>query len=87
MSELGYKILALLASGAECSTFDIQAAIVPEPTYVRVHLAVDVLEDDGLVTTRIADPSQERGGHQRRYVTITAAGKAALSWVLEHQSQ
>lgn len=39
-----------------------------------VYAALDRLEDKGLVSSRLGDPTPERGGRAKRYFKVTAKG-------------
>ena len=39
---------------------------------------LDRLETKGLIASRMGDPTPQRGGRAKRYVTVTAAGRKAL---------
>lgn len=43
-----------------------------------VYTTLSRLEDKGLVTSRMGEPSPVRGGRAKRFFTIQAAGKEAL---------
>ncbi len=43
-----------------------------------VHVTVRRLQQRGLVTSWLGDPTPERGGKARRYVTVTRAGLETL---------
>lgn len=43
-----------------------------------VHAVLTRLEEKGLVTSQMSDPTQERGGRRKRIFLLTAAGKRAL---------
>jgi len=43
-----------------------------------VYAALDRLEDHGLVTSRMGEPTSERGGKAKRYFTVTARGLRAV---------
>src|SRR5688500_8465916 len=43
-----------------------------------VYVALRRLEEKGLVSSWMSDPTPERGGKPRRYVKLTAAGASAL---------
>ena len=47
-----------------------------------IYPTLDRLEGRGLVTSRMGEPSPERGGRSRRYFAVTAAGLAEIrrSW-------
>src|SRR5918998_3981168 len=44
-----------------------------------LYTALERLEAKGLVTSRMGDPTPQRGGRAKRYVTVTAAGRQALA--------
>src|SRR5258708_7291208 len=52
-----------------------------------VHAVLSRLEDKGYVTSKMGDPSQERGGRRKRIFLLTAAGKRALDEANEMRSQ
>ena len=43
-----------------------------------VYAALDRLEANGLVSSRVGDPSPERGGRAKRYFQVTATGLRAV---------
>lgn len=43
-----------------------------------MYVTLDRLEAKGLLRSRLGDPTDDRGGRQRRYVTVTAAGVREL---------
>lgn len=43
-----------------------------------VYVTLDRLEDKGLVSSRLSDPTPERGGRSRRYYRLEALGEQAL---------
>jgi PadR family transcriptional regulator len=43
-----------------------------------VYSTLDRMERKGLVTSRLADPDPDRGGHPRRYFELTADGRQAV---------
>jgi len=43
-----------------------------------IYSTLDRLEEKGFVTTRMGEPTEERGGRAKRYYKIEAAGVAAL---------
>jgi PadR family transcriptional regulator PadR len=43
-----------------------------------VYATLDRLETKGLVTSRVADPTAERGGRAKRYFQLTSEGLLAL---------
>ncbi len=44
-----------------------------------LYTALERLETKGLITSRMSDPTPQRGGRAKRYVTVTAAGMEALT--------
>ena len=43
-----------------------------------MYVTLDRLEEKGLLRSRLADSTDERGGRPRRYVTVTALGVREL---------
>jgi PadR family transcriptional regulator PadR len=52
-----------------------------------VHSVLSRLEDKGLVSSKMGDPSQSRGGRRKRIFVLTAAGKRALEKANEMRTQ
>src|SRR6188768_2944408 len=52
-----------------------------------VHAVLKRLEDKGMVTSKMSDPTSERGGRRKRIVLLTAAGKRALEEANELRNQ
>ena len=52
-----------------------------------VHSVLKRLEEKGLVSSSMGDPSAERGGRRKRIFLLTAAGKRALEEVNEMRNQ
>jgi len=44
-----------------------------------VYATLDRLELKGMIVSRLADPDPRRGGRRKRYLTVTAEGRAALA--------
>jgi PadR family transcriptional regulator PadR len=44
-----------------------------------LYTALERLETKGLITSRMSDPTPQRGGRAKRHVTVTAAGVEALT--------
>ena len=44
-----------------------------------LYTALDRLESKGLITSRMSDPTPQRGGSAKRHVSVTAAGIEALT--------
>jgi PadR family transcriptional regulator, regulatory protein PadR len=47
-----------------------------------LYTALDRLETKGLITSRMSDPTPERGGRAKRHVMVSAAGMKALTRAL-----
>ena len=47
-------------------------------THAAVYLALDRLAQQGLVTSRLGDPTPERGGRAKKLFSVTPAGLAAI---------
>jgi DNA-binding PadR family transcriptional regulator len=52
-----------------------------------VHAVLTRLEQKGMVSSAMSDPSAERGGRRKRIFLLTAAGKTALEEVNEMRNQ
>jgi DNA-binding PadR family transcriptional regulator len=48
-----------------------------------LYTALERLETKGLITSRMSDPTPQRGGRAKRHVTVTAAGVEALTRALQ----
>lgn len=44
-----------------------------------LYTALERLETKGLITSRMSDPTPQRGGRAKRHVKVTAAGMEALT--------
>ena len=47
-----------------------------------LYTALERLETKALITSRMSDPTPQRGGRAKRHVTVTAAGVEALTRAL-----
>ena len=52
-----------------------------------VHAVLTRLEEKGFVTSKMGDPTQERGGRRKRIFLLTALGKRALEETNELRNQ
>jgi len=43
-----------------------------------LYVTLDRLEEKGMLTSQLGDPTPRRGGKPKRYLTVTPAGLAAL---------
>lgn len=48
-----------------------------------LYTALERLETKGLIASRMSDPTPQRGGRAKRYVTVTPAGVEALSRAMQ----
>jgi PadR family transcriptional regulator PadR len=76
-------LLAILRLGDDAYGVTIRAelaeragrSVAPGALYT----ALERLETKGLITSRMSDPTPQRGGRSKRHVTVTAAGMKALT--------
>ena len=85
MSRRGYLgefelmvMLALMRLGDEAYgvpiSHEIEQRSGREVALGSVYAALERLEEKGLVTSRLGDPTAERGGRAKRYFKVTAQG-------------
>jgi len=84
-------LLAILRLGKEAYGVTIGAEIAActlrTPSPGALYTTLDRLEEKGLVTSRLGDPTPRRGGRAKRFFTVTKAGIAAVkSAQLAHRS-
>jgi PadR family transcriptional regulator PadR len=80
-------LLAILRIGDDAYGVTIRAeladragrSVAPGALYTTL----ERLETKGFVTSRMSDPTPQRGGRAKRHVAVTAAGRAALSRALQ----
>jgi DNA-binding PadR family transcriptional regulator len=76
-------LLAILRLGDQAYGVTIRAELADRAgrtiTPGALYTALERLEVKGLVTSRMGDPTPQRGGRAKRYVTVTAAGTQALT--------
>ena len=75
-------LLAILRLGETAYGVSVRAEIA-EHTGRRVspgalYTTLDRLEDKGFVTSRLGDPTPERGGRAKRYYRVSASGLEAV---------
>ncbi|HEY2378637.1 MAG TPA: helix-turn-helix transcriptional regulator [Gemmatimonadaceae bacterium] len=80
-------LLAILRAGKEAYGVPIQRAIVDRSgrdiNLAAVYKTLTRLEEKGLVTARMGEPTPERGGRRKRYYAVTAAGQRAVRQSVE----
>jgi PadR family transcriptional regulator PadR len=52
-----------------------------------VHAVLTRLEEKGFVSSKVSDPTQERGGRRKRIFLLSAAGKKALEEANQKRSE
>ncbi len=76
-------LLAILRLGDGAYGVTIAAEICActhrEPAPGALYTTLDRLEDKGLVSSRLGDPTPQRGGRAKRYFTLNAKGLAAIT--------
>jgi PadR family transcriptional regulator PadR len=80
-------LLAILRIGDDAYGVTIRAeladragrSVAPGALYTTL----ERLETKGFVTSRMSDPTPQRGGRAKRHVAVTAAGREALSRALQ----
>jgi DNA-binding PadR family transcriptional regulator len=58
---------------------EIQERTGREPAPGALYVTLDRLEDKGLLTSALGDPTPLRGGRAKRYVKVSASGMEALN--------
>jgi PadR family transcriptional regulator, regulatory protein PadR len=58
---------------------EITACTGRKPAPGALYTTLDRLEDKGLVSSRLGDPTPQRGGRAKRYFTVNAKGVAAIT--------
>jgi DNA-binding PadR family transcriptional regulator len=75
-------LLAILRLGEKAYGVAIREEIIKRtertPSPGALYVTLDRLEEKGLVTSTLGDPTPQRGGRAKRYFTVTAAGVAAV---------
>jgi len=76
-------LLAILRLGDRAYGVTIRAEMQErtgrEPAPGALYTTLDRLEDKGLLTSRLGDPTPQRGGRAKRYVKVSAQGMEALN--------
>lgn len=75
-------LLAVLQVGSDAYGIPVQTEIRRRAhrdlTLGTIYKTLARLEAKGLVTSRVGEPTAERGGRAKRYYVVTAAGRRAL---------
>jgi len=76
-------LLAILRLGDDAYGVSIRAELADRAgRHVApgaMYTALERLETKGLIASRMSDPTPQRGGRAKRHVTVTTAGKEALT--------
>src|SRR4029453_8487525 len=76
-------LLAILRLGDDAYGVTIRAELADRARRTvapgAMYTALERLETKGLMVSRMSEPTPQRGGRAKRYVTVTAAGVAALT--------
>ncbi len=89
MNELGKFELPVLVAVARLGGNGYGVSIMDECSkregrevaYGSVHVTLDRLCEKGFVSSKMGEPTAERGGRRKRYYAITGKGEAALDYV------
>ena len=80
-------LLAILRAGEDAYGVPIQRAIVDrsgrDVSLAAVYKTLTRLEEKGLVSTHVGEPTPERGGRRKTYYTLTPAGQRAVRQSVE----
>lgn len=78
-------LLAILRLGDDAYGVTIRAELAEHtgrsPSPGALYTTLDRLEQKGLLSSRMGDPTPQRGGRAKRYFVVTKAGVAALKRV------
>jgi DNA-binding PadR family transcriptional regulator len=76
-------LLAILRLGEEAYGLtirnEIQERTGREPAPGALYTTLERLEDKGLLTSSMGDPTPQRGGRAKRFVKVSVAGMKALN--------
>ena len=80
-------LFALIRLGSDASGVTIRAEIEAragrEISPGALYTALDRLEKRGMVSSRLGDPTPERGGKRKRLYSVQPAGERALARIYE----
>lgn len=72
-------IASLLEEAYSVNIVDEIARVTERKTKLGVvHAVLKRLEDKGLISSSLGEPTKERGGRRKRFFTVSHAGKLAL---------
>jgi DNA-binding PadR family transcriptional regulator len=77
-----FILLAILRLGDDAYGVSIAAAVAEArgkaPSIPAIYIAIDRLEDEGLVKSEMGEPESTRGGRAKRFVRLTPKGVRAV---------
>ena len=80
-------LLAILRLGDDAYGVTVRAELADRAgrhvTPGALYTTLERLETKGLISSRMSDPTPQRGGRAKRHVTVTAAGREALTRALQ----
>src|SRR5271170_3901515 len=87
MDELGKFELPVLAAVARLRGKAYGVSVMDEVSehegrevaYGAVHVTLDRLKNKGFVSSKMGEPSADRGGRRKRFYELTGKGEAALT--------
>ncbi|WP_424963481.1 PadR family transcriptional regulator [Ekhidna sp.] len=72
-------IASLMSEAYSVNIVDEIANVTGRKTKLGVvHAVLKRLEDKGLITSELGEPTKERGGRRKRFFTVSHTGKVAL---------
>jgi PadR family transcriptional regulator, regulatory protein PadR len=75
-------LLAILRLGENAYGVTIRGEIAActgrEPAPGALYTTLDRMEEKGFVQSRLGDPTPQRGGRAKRYITVTKKGRVAV---------
>lgn len=81
-------IASLMEEAYSVNIVDEIAEVTDRKTKLGVvHAVLKRLEDKGLITSELGEPTKERGGRRKRFFTISHAGKVALMKAKEQRDK
>jgi DNA-binding PadR family transcriptional regulator len=58
---------------------EIEACTERDPSPGALYTTLDRLEDKGFVSSKLGDPTPQRGGRAKRFFTVTPTGREAVA--------
>ena len=81
-------IASLMTKAYSVNIVDEIARVTDRKTKLGVvHAVLKRLEDKGLITSELGEPTKERGGRRKRFFQLSHTGKVALMKAKEQRDQ